>query len=178
MSSGAHPVAPAVRQLDPSDAPLLAALGRRLWVESYEGVMRPEDIAAFVDEQFAPQRVEARLRDPRERTILADVGGEPAGYATLRDGPPDGHEVGARPVELLRFYVDRRWHGRGVAHALFEACREDAAATGDAMWLSVWQRNPRAIAFYRKCGFEVAGTLLFRVGEDVQTDHLMARPLP
>ena len=48
----------------------------------------------------------------------------------------------------------------------------------DALWLGVWERNPRAQAFYRTCGFAVVGTHTFVVGSDPQTDHVMARPLP
>jgi ribosomal protein S18 acetylase RimI-like enzyme len=45
------------------------------------------------------------------------------------------------------------------------------------MWLSVWQKNPRAIAFYQKWGFEIAGTATFTIGSDVQTDWIMGRGL-
>jgi len=43
------------------------------------------------------------------------------------------------------------------------------------LWLDVWERNSRAIAFYRKWGFVKVGTQDFRLGEDVQHDLLMAR---
>ena len=47
----------------------------------------------------------------------------------------------------------------------------------DTLWLGVWERNPRAIAFYRKCGFEDAGTQTFVLGTDHQRDLVLARPL-
>jgi len=45
------------------------------------------------------------------------------------------------------------------------------------VWLGVWERNPRAQAFYRKCGFTDEGTQVFIVGEDVQNERVMVRPL-
>jgi hypothetical protein len=42
------------------------------------------------------------------------------------------------------------------------------------VWLSVWDQNPRAIAFYRKVGFEDVGSTEFGVGSDRQTDRIMA----
>jgi ribosomal protein S18 acetylase RimI-like enzyme len=45
------------------------------------------------------------------------------------------------------------------------------------MWLAVWQSNARAIAFYRKVGFAVAGTAAFRLGSQLQTDHMMTLAL-
>jgi diamine N-acetyltransferase len=46
---------------------------------------------------------------------------------------------------------------------------------GRSVWLSVWERNPRAIAFYTKSGFSDVGSKVFVVGSDHQTDRVMAR---
>jgi ribosomal protein S18 acetylase RimI-like enzyme len=51
------------------------------------------------------------------------------------------------------------------------------AAGARTLWLGVWERNPRAIAFYRKAGFVDVGSQLFVVGTDPQTDRLMERSL-
>ncbi|MFN0097433.1 MAG: GNAT family N-acetyltransferase [Gemmatimonadaceae bacterium] len=55
----------------------------------------------------------------------------------------------------------------------------DAArhAGAEPLWLGVWERNPRAIAFYRKFGYADVGAHVFVVGTDPQTDRIMTRPL-
>ena len=69
------------------------------------------------------------------------------------------------------------WHGTGLVGALMRACLAATQQAGcDALWLSVWQRNPRGVAFYTKQGFAQAGTLTFIVGDDPQSDWLMVRP--
>jgi diamine N-acetyltransferase len=74
--------------------------------------------------------------------------------------------------------VERAWHGRGVAQTLMEATIEAAAARGTGtIWLSVWERNHRAQAFYRKRGFEDRGERAFILGNDRQTDRVMALAL-
>ncbi len=55
-----------------------------------------------------------------------------------------------------------------------EAARQAGAET---IWPGVWERNPRAIAFYRKAGFTDVGPHLFVVGTDPRTDRIMARPV-
>ena len=45
------------------------------------------------------------------------------------------------------------------------------------MWLGVWERNPRAIAFYIKSGFVVVGSHVFIVGNDRQTDLVLVSSL-
>ena len=52
------------------------------------------------------------------------------------------------------FYVDRAWHGRGVAALLMDA--EPLQGGRENPWLGV-ERNDRARAFYVKCGFVDAG---------------------
>jgi ribosomal protein S18 acetylase RimI-like enzyme len=47
----------------------------------------------------------------------------------------------------------------------------------ETLWLGVWERNARAVAFYRKYGFTRVGEHTFVLGSDTQTDWLLARPL-
>jgi ribosomal protein S18 acetylase RimI-like enzyme len=58
------------------------------------------------------------------------------------------------------------------------ACLEELKARGsDVAWLGVWERNPRAIAFYRKMGFAECGEHVFTLGHEPQRDVVMARKL-
>jgi diamine N-acetyltransferase len=72
----------------------------------------------------------------------------------------------------------REWHGRGVSRPLMDAAIAEARARGgQRIWLGVWEENPRAIAFYRKCGFIEVGTQDFRLGNDLQRDRVMSMEL-
>ena len=58
--------------------------------------------------------------------------------------------------------------------AVLEAARARGA---EILWLGVWERNPRAAAFYRKYGFERIGEQTFILGADRQTDWIFVRSL-
>lgn len=58
--------------------------------------------------------------------------------------------------------------------AVLTVAREAGAET---VWLGVWEKNPRAIAFYEKCGFRITGSHPFLVGTDLQTDRIMTLAL-
>ena len=76
----------------------------------------------------------------------------------------------------MRFYVDKAHHGRGIAQTLMQEAVATARKLGaTTVWLGVWERNLRAIAFYVKCGFQDVGSQPFLVGSDLQTDRVMAR---
>ena len=113
-------------------------------------------------------------------TLLAESGGEIVAYAQLHLGKAaEGVErIGTGAAYVARFYVDHAGHGRGVAQALVDAAEAEARRRGaPVLWLSVWKENPRAIAFYRKRGFEVRGEVPFLFGTDLQEDWLMALEL-
>lgn len=91
--------------------------------------------------------------------------------------PPDG-DGGQRPMELRRIYVHPDWHGHAVGSALMTDALEQAReANHDVVWLGTNELNGRAIAFYRRHGFEVIGSKTFQVGQSIECDHVMARAL-
>ena len=74
--------------------------------------------------------------------------------------------------------MDASGHGKGVAQRLMNECLTSARDMGARyIWLGVWERNPRAIAFYRKAGFQEIGEQYFQLGSDRQRDIVMGRPL-
>ena len=164
-----------------SDAPTIAALGARLFVQAY-GPTHPEpELSRYLARAFSVERFERELADPDVRILLAEfAAGTPIGYAHLRvtrGASPEGVPPG-QAVEIVRFYVDAAWHGKGVAGELMNACEHEARALGgDALWLSVWQKSPRPQAFYRRTGLSIVGTTTFAFGDRLDDDFVMARAL-
>ncbi|MDT7688941.1 MAG: diamine N-acetyltransferase [Acidobacteriota bacterium] len=167
-----------VRRAEAGDAALLAELGARTFYETFVESCSPEDMHAFLSATYNVELQAAELEDARATFFIAEVGGQPAGYAKLHAGEPPASVCGAEPVELARLYVVVEWHGRGVGEALMRELWDEARRKRwQTIWLGVWEHNERAKAFYRKWGFEVVGSHVFRVGDDAQTDLLMARAL-
>lgn len=167
-----------VRFASPADNRLLADLGRQTFLDSFGADNTPENMAAYLAESFSPEKQAAELADPATVFLIAEIGEEPVGFARLREGPPKMGSVGLRPMEIVRFYSRKEWIGRGVGPTLMQACLDWARARDcDVIWLDVWEDNPRAQTFYRKWGFEVVGTQAFLLGEELQTDLIMQRPV-
>jgi diamine N-acetyltransferase len=167
-----------IRTATPADAGPLAALAARTFSEAFGPDNTPEDLALHLARSYGVPQQSAELVDPALTSLLVEVDGEAAGYAQIKSGPPPESVSGTAPLEIMRFYLDRRWHGRGLAQQLMDATIEEARRRGaGTLWLGVWERNPRAIAFYAKCGFVSTGSKIFCVGDDEQKDLVMVKPL-
>lgn len=167
-----------IRVALPADAEALAALAERCFRDTFGADNRPEDMDQHCAESYGAALQAREIADPGLYTLVVEADQRLIAFAQLRWAAPPACVQGQRPGEVLRFYVDRPAHGRGVAAQLMHAClREFAARGSDVVWLGVWERNPRAIAFYRKFGFEPVGDQVFVVGSDPQRDLVLQRPL-
>lgn len=138
----------------------------------------PADLAAFIAAELTPARFLALIRDPNNIVLLAEaeVGLRIAAYIVIVRRSRHPNLSATHPAELHKFYVDPAYHGHGTAHALMDhALGVLNAELPRPIWLSVFSGNPRAIAFYRKWGFEIVGSQEFLVGADRQKDFLMRR---
>lgn len=160
------------------DQPLVTAFGARTFRETFAADNTPQDLAAYLDASFGVAQQLAELSDPQTQTLLGEVDSVLVAYAQLKQGSAPACVGGASPIELVRFYVDGAWHGRGVAMTLMDAVVDTAISHGaQTIWLGVWERNPRAIRFYAKHAFVDVGSHDFLVGQDRQTDRIMVRTL-
>lgn len=167
-----------IRVATAEDAERVSALAARTFHETFAADNTAEDMAAYLAATFTVERQRRELADPAQRTFLLEIDAVPVGYAQLTLSAPDPAVTGESPIELARFYVDGAWHGRGLAQQLMRAVIDEAVRCGArTLWLGVWERNPRAIAFYRKHGFVDVGSHPFVLGRDVQTDRIMRRPI-
>jgi ribosomal protein S18 acetylase RimI-like enzyme len=170
--------APLVRRGVPADAAMLASLAARTFQETFGAQNRAEDMAEHQAQAYGPEQQARELGDPAVITLISEIEGAPAGYAMVRRGVAPPCVSGHAPVELWRFYVDAPFHGRGVAQVQMRAVENAARELGGSvLWLGVWEHNPRAIAFYRKCGFRDVGAQDFWLGSDQQTDRVMMREI-
>jgi diamine N-acetyltransferase len=167
-----------LRHAAPADLAALTELSRRTFIDTYASHNRPEHLDLYLRQSLTVGQWQAELATPGSVVLLAEVEGALAGYAEVRQGFVPGCVRTPVPVELARIYVAREHQGGGVGGALMAAALDEAAARGGTgLWLGVWQKNERAIAFYRRWRFETVGTQFFPMGPDLQEDWVMVREL-
>ena len=167
-----------IRRCTTADAETMAALGGRLFAETY-GPTHPEpELSRYLARAFPIDGIRAAIDDAEVTMFVAEDRERAAvGYAYLRAShePPAGVE-GKRAFEIVRFYVDTSYQGRGIGAALMEECVDEAKRRGaDVIWLQVWKEAPWAVGFYERMGFVVVGSAAFYFGEQIGDDHVMSR---
>ena len=168
----------AIRRAVVADAATIADVAARTFEETFAAQNTPEDMAAHRARTYGEAIQRREIENPDWLTLVVEDDGQAIGYAQFRRGHAPACFACENPVEILRFYVAREWHGRGIAQSLMQAAVDAAKSLdGETLWLGVWERNPRAIAFYAKCGFREVGSQPYLVGSDLQTDRVMIRAL-
>jgi diamine N-acetyltransferase len=170
----------AVRPASAADIEPLARLAQCTFHDTYTGTVPADALADHIGAHFHAAAIGMEVADPACHVWLAEDDEMLLGYVLFRQDqpPPPGLEA-ARPMVLERLYVRASAHGRGVGRALLSAAVDLAGDHGhDVVWLTVWERNPRAIAFYLHQGFQDVGAFSFLLGGEPQTDRLMVLHLP
>jgi diamine N-acetyltransferase len=167
-----------IRAARPSDAAALSAFAESIFRDTFRDSNTAADMDAYCASAFGLEIQTREIIDAHTKTLLVEDDASLIAYAQLHSGSAPASLTAARPIELKRFYVARPHQGSEVAPTLMAAVVN--AATDDAfdvVWLGVWEHNARAIAFYRKHGFDVVGDQTFFVGSDRQRDLVMAKPI-
>lgn len=89
--------------------------------------------------------------DPAFHTLIAEVDGSVAGYATFTPGY--NSDIAARGLWLGDLFVLEALRGRGVGRALLAGVAAEAGRRGARCveW-GVWSANTRAREFYKRIG--------------------------
>lgn len=156
------------------DAKMLSELGARTFFDTFAKDNTPENIEAHLKSSFSPEIQFNELSDPDNIFLIMESENIPVGYAQLILNSKDEAIQTTRPLEIRRIYATREYLGKGVGKALIQGAINEARQRGcDSIWLGVWEKNQRAIDFYKKWGFRQVGTHLFSVGNDPQNDYVM-----
>jgi GNAT superfamily N-acetyltransferase len=166
-----------LRVCGPGSEEKLALVGAASFLETFAGFLAGDDILAHCRNQHSAAKYASMLADAQTHACLAEVKESPVGYAVLclPDFPvpftPDD-------IELKRIYLLHRFQGSGIGAALMKWSVERARSLGKKrLLLGVNAGNEKAVAFYRRQGFEHAGARKFQVGNTLCDDMILARKI-
>ena len=162
------------------DAHLISDLSNATFIQTYRGTCSDEDLLQFIDKCFNEEGVLKELIDPENYYFIAFADEFPVGYIRLKEDYIDYPNITRyRALELKRIYVLSEWQSKEVGAGLMQFAIDFAIEKNfEAIWLGVWEENPKAIRFYKRFGFVDTGERhTFYIGNTGQTDRWMIKSL-
>jgi len=163
-----------INQINNSQIEALQQIGRQTFAETFAESNTAENMAKYLEEAYAYEKLSAELNDPNSAFYFAMMKDKVIGYLKLNFGASQTELKDNDALEIERIYVLKEFHGKKVGQLLFDKAIEVAKAQHAAyVWLGVWENNKRALQFYTKNGFVEFDQHVFVLGDEAQTDIMM-----
>ena len=156
------------------DAEMLARLAAKTFFDTFAKDNTPENMALHLKTSYSPEIQLRELSAPENIFVIAELENVAVGFAQIILDSRDDALHGNQTLEIRRLYASQEFIGKGIGKELMNASIQEAKQRGyDSLWLGVWEKNPRAIEFYKKWGFREVGSHVFMVGDDPQKEYIM-----
>jgi ribosomal protein S18 acetylase RimI-like enzyme len=165
---------PEIIRISIKDADILRTISVKTFTETFAGQNTESDMQQYIAKKLSIETLSAELNNAGSEFYFISCGNEIMGYLKLNSGNAQTENSNANSLEIERIYVLNKCHGKGLGYLLLKKAIEIGREKQHSyIWLGVWEKNTKAIAFYQKNGFAVYDKHLFILGNDQQTDLMM-----
>lgn len=163
-----------IRKARLNDLEQLQGIGKQTFIETFSSENSEENMKAYLESRFSAEKLKNELADENSEFYFAFSKEQVVGYLKLNTGESQSELKDSSALEIERIYVLKEHHGKKVGQILFNKAIEISKQKEvKYVWLGVWEKNFRAIQFYKKNGFVEFDRHIFRLGNDEQTDIMM-----
>ncbi|WP_137904105.1 GNAT family N-acetyltransferase [Chryseobacterium sp. 2VB] len=167
-----------INKASAEDVEIVQSLGRQTFSETFAENNTEEAMKKYLEESFNTKKIKSELNNPDSFFYIAWEEDNPVGYLKVNSGEAQTELQDDTALEIERIYVKKSHHGKKVGQLLYNKALETAEQLKKSyLWLGVWEKNLRALQFYRKNGFVEFDKHIFRLGEEEQTDLMMKKVL-
>lgn len=161
-----------------NDLDSVRQIGIDTFYESFSSANTEENMAHYLETGFSLEKVTSELGNPFSEFHLAYDGDQLIGYLKINHGPAQSELKDDSALEIERIYVLQAWQGQKIGQLFYDKAIEIARTHHYTyVWLGVWEKNEKAIGFYKRNGFVEFDKHLFTLGTDIQTDIMMRKEL-
>ena len=159
-----------------SDIEELITIGRTTYYDTFHSMNSPETMERYLDEAFDRQKITGELTNPKSSFYFLYDEDVLIGYKKINFYPAQSDINDPKSLELERIYVLSEYKGKGYGTFMIDKTVQLAKENKcTSIWLGVWEKNLKALSFYQKQGFEIAGKHPFRMGNEIQNDYILRK---
>jgi len=163
-----------IRKISKLDIDQLKDIGKRCFSEAFSADNDEANMDEYLEREFSSEKLIIELSDKNSDFYFAEIKTKAIGYLKINFGLSQTEIKDSNAMEIERIYVLREYYGKNVGHLLYqEAIKKAKEKRLNYIWLGVWEKNPRAIRFYKKNDFVEFDKHIFKLGDDEQTDLMM-----
>jgi diamine N-acetyltransferase len=167
-----------LEKLNTSHLQLLQEIGRSTYLDTFAWGNTPENMEDYLNTAFATNKLLAELEESQSEFYFAKEQEQIVGYIKINFGAAQTELRETNGMELERIYVSKAYQGKKIGQFLLDTAISIASNKEmEYIWLGVWEKNTKAITFYKKNKFVCISTHSFFMGADEQTDWIMKRLL-
>ncbi|KEO81195.1 GNAT family N-acetyltransferase [Tumebacillus flagellatus] len=161
-----------------ADVHALQTISMETFDETFRATNDPESLDAYLEKAFTLEKLEKELANPDSFFYFAYVNEELAGYLKVNINGAQSDKVIDDALEIERIYIRSAYQRHGLGKVLIQKSIDIAREKNKQnMWLGVWEKNEKAIRFYKGMGFVLHGAHSFYMGDEEQTDLIMIKSL-
>ncbi len=163
----------------PEDVCTLRDFSRKMYYNTFSSMNTPSNMIAYLEQAYNIERLRDELTDDASSFYFLYTDSELAGYIKINEALSQTDINDAWSLEIEKIYVAKEFQGKGLGHVLMNKAVDMAKERKKTyIWLGVWEKNDKAIAFYEKNGFYKISSHPFIMGDETQTDYIMRMDLP
>lgn len=157
-----------------ADLEELVSISKNTFSDAFQDQNNPDDFNTYLEEAFSSDKLTLELENPQMNFYFVHLKGQLAAYFKLNNGDAQTDIRQEDCTELERIYVLKNYQGMQLGKHILQWIKNKVAHDKKSfIWLGVWEKNPKAITFYKRHGFYKFGTHPYYIGNDKQTDWLM-----
>ncbi|SFZ92592.1 hypothetical protein SAMN05428642_102815 [Flaviramulus basaltis] len=152
----------------------LKEIGIQTFTETFSSQNTKANLKEYLDNGFSNEKLKIELANKNSQFYFAELENKTIGYLKINFGHSQTEIKAENTLEIERIYVLKEFHGKKIGQILYEKAIEIAKQKMvNYIWLGVWEKNLRAISFYKKNGFVEFDKHIFKLGNEEQTDLMM-----
>lgn len=168
-----------IRIANQSDAIHIALLGRITYVESHGKYIENKSVLLnYCNETFSVEETRNELDDPDNIFWIVFYNELPIGYAKLELNSISAYNDSKNTCRLQKIYILNDFIAMKIGYKLLTSILEKSQNLKfDSIWLTVYIKNNKAMAFYTKNGFEKVGNYSFQVVDETYDNYVFQKNL-
>ena len=167
-----------LKECTPDDLAVLQELSCITFSDTFGHMNTPANMKAYLEKAFNAWKLYEELSNSSSAFYFLYADERLAGYMKLNEYEAQTDIYDPQSLEIERIYLLKEFQGKGLGSFLIKNATDIAVNRNKSyIWLGVWEKNHKAIMFYQKHGFYIAGTHSFFLGDEEQTDYIMRKDL-